>query len=646
MRLKSVRILNFRCVLDSTEFKIDDHVTCLVGKNRSGKTALLEALTRLNATLPRFAEFSELDYPRSKSSEYLESGETADVVISTWSLDDADREALEQQVGPAAKEWSEITVRKGYANELEVDCPVAEEAVVTGLISEAGLFDDERRKLGSPATVAELASGVQEFDGPTERVTEFSKRLTRFGDGGLPAALRTAVTSRLPKFAYFPAYLTMDGTVSVDDLRAGEKNNKPKDGHRVFKALLAMVNRGVDDLEKMDQFEPLTADLEGASNRITRTIKKYWTQDRHLKINFGFGRAMPGDPPPFNDGFILRTRVENLRHGVTTEFDKESTGFRWFFSFLVWFSQVRRTYGDRLVILLDEPGLTLHARAQNDLLRFIEEELVGAGFQVLLTTHSPFMIDPENLLRARTVEDVFVEPDPSVPGDEGIDNGTKVGGEVLSTDRDTVFPLQAALGYEITQTLFVGRNAILVEGSSDLLYLKWFQRKLASLAGRVSLDRRWTITPCGGITKVSAFMALFGGSAVHVAVFTDIATGTKRTVRDVRRSKLLRPDHVFSADEFTGKEEADIEDLLGDELYVALVNAAYPQAKMAAVPDGTPVVRRVETHFRTLPPEMPEFDHFSPAEYLTMSGPPAGAAIDPALDRFEQVFRQLNALLT
>jgi hypothetical protein len=37
MRLTGARVTNFRCVLDSETFTIDPQVTCLVGKNESGK---------------------------------------------------------------------------------------------------------------------------------------------------------------------------------------------------------------------------------------------------------------------------------------------------------------------------------------------------------------------------------------------------------------------------------------------------------------------------------------------------------------------------------------------------------------------------------------------------------------------------------
>jgi hypothetical protein len=89
--------------------------------------------------------------------------------------------------------------------------------------------------------------------------------------------------------------------------------------------------------------------------------------------------------------------------------------------------------------------------------------------------------------------------------------GTKVGDEVLSTDRDTLFPLQGALGYELSQSLFVGEHTLLVEGPSDVLYLQAFSNALKAL-GRKHLDPRWTLCPAGGVDKVWAFVSLFGGN--------------------------------------------------------------------------------------------------------------------------------------
>jgi AAA15 family ATPase/GTPase len=82
--LTSVRIENFKCIEDSTEFTLKP-VTCLVGKNESGKTAILQALYKLNPDIPEHGHFDALlEYPRRKWSEYKERHDTnPDNVLTT-----------------------------------------------------------------------------------------------------------------------------------------------------------------------------------------------------------------------------------------------------------------------------------------------------------------------------------------------------------------------------------------------------------------------------------------------------------------------------------------------------------------------------------------------------------------------------------
>ena len=74
------------------------------------------------------------------------------------------------------------------------------------------------------------------------------------------------------------------------------------------------------------------------------------------------------------------------------------------------------------------------------------------------------MVAPDKLTSARIVEDLV-----KVDGPRRLPIGTKVREDILTTDPDTLFPLQGALGYEITQTLFIGKHTLVVEGVSDIL---------------------------------------------------------------------------------------------------------------------------------------------------------------------------------
>lgn len=654
MILTGAHIQNFRCVKDSGPFKIDKDTTCLVGKNESGKTALLQALNKLNPVIKEQGKFQDFDYPTMEWTEYKarKDEDPAPALSTTWRLEPGDIEVLRPTFGDAINYSSDIEVSKGYSNERSWGVRVDEAKLVAYLLGRFELLEDERTPLATAKSLSELHTQLEEVEKPTQRQGELHQFLGQeFGEACAVDRAVAILTTRLPRFVYFADYLRLPGQVAINDLKirvARSDVNRPlRDSDRALLAYLALIGATVEDLENTKQFERLTRELEGASNHLTAKMKKYWSQNRHLRVRCGFDAALGGDPAPFNAGYVVRTRIENTRHGVSTSFDERSAGFVWFFSFLVWFSQVKKQYGDNLVILLDEPGLSLHAKAQHDLLRYVEKEL-EPEHQVIYTTHSPFLIDPQNLLRARTVEDVFIEADDE-KGIEEQDLGTKVGDDVLSTDRDTVFPLQACLGYEMTQTLFIGRHALLVEGPSDLLYLTWFRAKLAAI-GRTTLDRRWTITPCGGIDKVATFVALFGGeNKVHVAVLTDFAMGDKSKVEKLRRSKLLADGHVFTADTYTAMGEADVEDLIGEAGYLDLVNRALGlqgAAQLGPRPSGGRIVKWVDEQARILPAGTPAFDHYLPAAHLVGLGQAFSIADEAsALNRFERLFCDLNKLL-
>jgi hypothetical protein len=169
---------------------------------------------------------------------------------------------------------------------------------------------------------------------------------------------------------------------------------------------------------------------------------------------------------------------------------------------------------------------------------------------------------------------------------------------------------------------------------------------------RVHLDPRWTITPVGGVDKVAAFMSLFSGNSLHVAILVDYAHGQKKKLEDLRRSKILQDNHVLTFDMFTGKPEADVEDVVGWSNYLSLVNECFALngANGLADPElpNERVVKKVQERFGTMPPGVDEFDHYTVAEFLIENRDVLLAKmpdLEAALDRFENIFKQLNGML-
>jgi len=646
MRLRAAQVQHYKLIQDGGRFRVDD-LTCLVGKNESGKTAVLKALHRLNPDDPDEANFDvETEYPRHQLFDYKARHDSSPDLVSTtwWSLSEAEAQWITSRFGDDALTAREVVVERGYENVNRWTIPIDEAAAIAHLIDTSGLDVLAQQELGSAWDTLGLVAGATALD-PSPPRGEFLERLRDLvGEGSVNDSVRTYLSAQLPTFVYYANYYTLPGQMSLDHFIEVEGQQELKWPEKIFKALLSLVGSSAQEINEKATYEAMKADLEAIGLRLSNEIFEYWSQNNDLSVDFNFDKARAGDPPPYNSGYVFRTRIRNHRHGVSVSFDERSTGFVWFFSFLVWFSQMQREHGENLVLLLDEPGLSLHGTAQEDLLRYVKERLVPKH-QVIYTTHSPFMVDSGNLRSVRTVEDVM-------KGTAVL--GTNVGDEVLSTDSETLFPLRAALGYDITQTMFIGEHCLLVDRPSDLLYVQWASEELRR-RGRIGIDPRWVVTPCGGIRKVGSFLSLFGGHHLHVAVLTDLVAGEISTVRSLREDRLLREGHVLTADMFLdGQKEADTEDLLGRGLYKSLVNAAFnlPVAqqliRMSAPDAPVRVVDEIEDHFKLLPFDAPEFDHFSPAAYLIehRSDFEGDTEIDAAINRFERVFETLNAFLT
>ncbi len=646
MRLLNAHITKFRCVNDSTSFSVGS-VTCLVGKNESGKTSVLHALERLNPIDPDDTYLDKLrDYPRHLLADF---SENESALVTDWQLDDDDVAALEEVLGPEVVTSRKVEITLRYTNRRSYTVPIDQRKVVAWLLDEAACNVAEKKQFSACSTTRELKQKLDAITEKSVRVQGLLESIATFQEGDASLAAIDLLHKRLPKFLYFASYDRMNGNVHLETLAKRKANNQSTREDEVFVAFLEYAGTSLDEIRKLNTYEAIKARVEGASIKISKQIFAYWSQNRHLKVEFSVELGREGDEPPYNTGTVMRTRIHNKLHEMTVPFDDRSAGFICFSSFLVMFSQVRRMYGN-VVILLDEPGLNLHGRAQADLVRFIYEKLRDQH-QVTYTTHSPFMVPSDDLAAIRTVEDVIKR----LPDDEIQVLGTKVGDEVLSSDKDTLFPLQGALGYEITQSLFVGKHTLVVEGPSDILYLQAASARLRQL-GREALDLRWTICPSGGVDKVAAFVSLFAGNKLHVAVLADIAHGQKGKVETLRRSSLLNEGHVLTVAEFCEQEEADIEDLFGPEVYVELVNQALAlkgknrlglQSLASGGEASLRIVKRVEAALRLLP-TAPDFNHFAPASWLL--GNPGflthdSADTKAALDRFESLFGSLNALL-
>ena len=291
----------------------------------------------------------------------------------------------------------------------------------------------------SPAEQLDILSNSEQ----TDAVRELSPKLDAISANDVAAVIYTDILrDRIPKFLYFDEYYRMKGHDNLDALktRLDSETLEPQDHPLV--GLVDLAGLDLNQLTAPRRTQALIARLEAAENRLTQKVLTYWSQNRHLRMRFDIRPAQPEDGPGMTNGTNILGRVLDTKHNVSTALGTRSRGFVWFFSFLAWYSKLRKE-GENLVLLLDEPGLSLHAKAQSDLLHYFDEEL-KPHHQVIYTTHSPFMVNPEQFNSVRIVQDPSIEPDAvEIPGQP---SGTRVTTDILEATPDSLFPLQGALG--------------------------------------------------------------------------------------------------------------------------------------------------------------------------------------------------------
>ncbi len=694
MKLRTVRVREFKSVWDSNPFEVE-RVACLVGKNEAGKTAVLQALYRLNPIVENEGEFDvTYDYPKSEVENYqqdVESGrrQPAVVIEAIFVLEPAELNAISNEYGSGVLERPEVMVSKGYSRdtsgkcERSVNVPVVEPALVKNLIESFDLPEGLKGQASKQSTLAELSKylteagqkqdrAVADAQAAANKIVNESEKVAALQEskalaeseqakalrGKLAELLKhknlglhiwqTILSPSFPKFLYFDEYYQMRGHDNVAALKKRKTDNKLERSDHPLLGLIELARLDLDKLLAPHSTEELKNKLQGSSNYLSSQILKHWSQNKHLRMNFDVRPGLPGDPAGMQQGPNIWGEVFDSKHLVSTSLGTRSAGFVWFFSFLAWYSAVKKN-DKPLVLLLDEPGLSLHGKAQEDLLRYFEAEIVtNPKHQLLYTTHSPFMVDPQHFERVRIVQDKGIDTDDQLPR---VEDGTKVFTDVLEAGPDSLFPLQGALGYEIYQTLFIGPNSLVVEGVSDLLYIQTVSGILQA-NGRVGLDSRWTITPVGGSDKVPTFVALIGSQKnLNIATLIDFQKSNQQMVENLYKKKLLKKSHVLTFADFTGKTEADIEDMFDVSFYIKLVNEEFSSSLAAKLVSDNLTNRaprilvRLEEYFATYPlGGGAKFNHYRPARFFAEKV--STLSIQAAtLDRFETAFKAANALL-
>ncbi len=637
IRLKEARVFKYKSIEDSSLVPIAKNVTVLVGKNESGKTAFLEALYKALPLGKEEAQFNYVfDYPRKDYVRYRPQHQAktyTNVVNLTFQIANKLVDKINTELFHGAKvvpEGYTFTRTTHYGNGHMIGVDIDQAAAL------AALKKPEAAKLALDTTLGAFA---QTWRG------HFAKAASGWSMVDLHI-WRTYLAPLLPHFLYFDDYRLLAGKLNLESLNQRVATKTITDADETALGLFELAGITLRELMSEEGYENSKAKLEAIGLTITEQVFRYWKQNQDppgtptLAVEFDV-KSDPTDQAPFNAGKNLYIRVKNLRHGVTVPFDQRSKGFIWFFSFMVWFTSVENRVGtDRdIFLLLDEPGLNLHALAQADFLNFIRD--LSETRQIIYTTHSPFMVESERLEDVRVVEDRPKQ-------------GTKVTSDLQTSADESLFPLQAALGYSVAQNLFITKKNVLLEGPADFILLQHMSSLLEQI-GKEGL-REGTFVPVGGLDKLATFIALLGASKLTIVVLHDRASAPHQGLEEMIRQRLIQRKRIldFSLFRMPSNLETDIEDLFPETLYIDAFNAAYnkelkgTQLTSADLITQHPrIINRINdwlTQKAIVLLKKGGFNHYRVAQALLSMLTEASLSVSD-IERFEALFASINQAL-
>jgi predicted ATP-dependent endonuclease of OLD family len=637
IKLTQVTINKYKSIQKKQIVDIDSAITTIVGMNEAGKTSFLTAIAKTNYfTADSDFDFDMTqDYPRNELIDFQHGDEDSDIITCKYEISPELLKEIEDEFGKGVftvKDFSYTIHYKAEANTF---------SGITANLKKFLELEIEKYELSAATKeVIKKFSALEEVEKivgveADEDLAVFKKEIKKIIDGAYPKwgndlagyIGKNWIKAKMPKFWYFDDYYPLRGKININTLiNQPPTNEKDKTSKALFE--LARI-KPEDILNATEQeYEKYIALLEASSNKITSEIFKYWSTNKNLDIEFKIQNTtnVQGQPEK-----ILDIRVKSQRHKITLPLDRRSKGFNWFFSFIIWFSKIQADKNSDYILLLDEPGLNLHASAQADLLRFFDD--LSKKYQIIYTTHSPFMVETEHLDRVRTCFET--------------EDGTIISDSIQEKDPNTLFPLQAALGYDIAQNLFVSKNNLLVEGPTDLIYLTVLSSLLEG-EKRTFLNENITIVPVGGLDKVTTFISLLRGSKLNVACLLDTFTDQKgkQKVEDLVMHKIIKDKNIRFFNEFTnnGKPVADIEDLFDKEEYLNLFNLAFDkehsEIKLADLDSSLDtILKQINKVINK-----PRFNHYRPANKLNQLGVDKNYFKPDTLARFEKMFTEINKL--
>ncbi len=268
-----------------------------------------------------------------------------------------------------------------------------------------------------------------------------------------------------PDFELFEDFSSLlPNRIDLEDIVRANRN---AEGYKAALNFLAIT--GLDySFFQQPSSRILKQKIENLNGELTLNFQDFWRQNvgknNKIKINFELSHYDHTHPEKSGKPFVefwIKDEQERLYP------KQRSRGVRWFLSF---FLELKATALDKScrnkVLLIDEPGVSLHARAQEDVLKVFDD--IKEQIQIIYTTHSPHLIDVNKLYRILAVQRAI---------EDDMNSETMVfsARELQSATADTLSPVYSTMGTRLNQQEIIKPvNNVIVKDLATYYFMKAF----------------------------------------------------------------------------------------------------------------------------------------------------------------------------
>lgn len=581
MFVEKVKIISYKTIVTEQQLDVDPKTTVLVGGNETGKTNVLEAISKFSldndfeledisrstyryrqGILPNvgivfllseedqqklttispsmFSDFNKLEiWKKGKGPNayyVMISKEKTDEISARGDTLRKHTETLSKEIAELSQQAKEL--QKIMASEKKLLASLPPEKTEEATKSLQRLTNEDSRITGK---LNELRAKLEASKNELDVTSQILKRLKNSFLNLTPEETKQALDA-LPeiyspgKIEFLPEEIPISALIS----------QPTKNENKVVSNLLKLG--GIDNLEILkEQTRRRRIALRRAGQRISEQLSQIWKQE---KIEFQITANEE----------LLRVNLEEPV-SISAPPEERSEGFRWFLSFYVQFIVDTQEQLKNTLILLDDPAVNLHPNGQKDFLVILDR--IAENNQVIYTTHSPFLMNKNFPGRARLLEKK--------------ENGTLINNKPYSNGKSRFWePLRSAIGVSLGDSLFLGGRNLIVEGVSDQIILTGFNQKFATL-GKPYVDlEEVAIVPGMGADSVVQLAILAYSEKLPTMMLLDSDEKGDSIVQkiDKKMPQLKKKVSIMRTKDF--KEEAQtIEDLIPNEDYLKAVNSAY-----------------------------------------------------------------------